>query len=59
MIVHVVLAFVAAVCATSVVTQIAPRPGSAKAHRDDEGRSALILACVFVLVLAAERGWYS
>ncbi len=53
MIVQVVLAFVAAAAADLVILSV----GQSRQHL--QGRADATALCVFVLVLAAERGWYS
>lgn len=54
---QIVLAFFAGVCAYMVLAALSvPAP----AANDGRGyAAAIVFFCTFVLVLAAERGWYS
>lgn len=56
---QVALALVAALCVFTALTVIVPTARS-YGERDARRAAAQIAGgCVFVLVLAAERGWYS
>lgn len=58
MIAHIALALVAACCAYMVLAALSV-PGADPRHDARDDAAALVWIFTFVLVLAAERGWYS